>query len=338
MSPIEVAHSLPTGAVVATVAAEGYDLGSAVRAWAISRGVTDHYAVEAGGRRYVLRLYPTHWRTRADVLFELDFIRHAAARGVPVAAPLPRRDGGWLTEVDAPEGPRLAVLFVHAAGDEWVPHHELAAHAAAYGEAAARLHNACDEFASDQPRFALDLVHLLDRPLGTFEPFLRDRPDDDRYLRALVALLRGRVEAAASDLRWQACHGDLHGGNTHRQPDGSLVFFDFDCCGMGYAAYEIAVFRWESGFREPDKPDQRWQRFLEGYRAHRPIGEADLAARDCFVPIRHIWWMGLHAGSADYWGSRGWVNDRFFDDHIRRLVEWCEVHVPGAPTWSCERT
>jgi len=49
--------------------------------------VTDQYAVEAVARRYVLRLYPTHWRTRADVLFELDFIRHAAARGVPVAAP-----------------------------------------------------------------------------------------------------------------------------------------------------------------------------------------------------------------------------------------------------------
>ncbi len=128
----------------------------------------------------------------------------------------------------------------------------------------ARLHNACDDFASDQPRFALDLVHLLDHPLATFEPFLRDRPDDDRYLRALVAVLRGRVEAAASDLRWQACHGDLHGGNTHRQPDGSLVFFDFDSCGMGYAAYEIAVFRWGSIFREPDKAEQRWERFLEG--------------------------------------------------------------------------
>jgi hypothetical protein len=41
---------------------------------------------------------------------------------------------------------------------------------------------------------------VLDRPLATFEPFLRDRPDDDRYLRALVALLRGRVESGASDL------------------------------------------------------------------------------------------------------------------------------------------
>jgi len=33
--------------------------------------------------------------------------------------------------VDAPEGRRLAVLFVHAPGDEWVPHHEREANAAA---------------------------------------------------------------------------------------------------------------------------------------------------------------------------------------------------------------
>jgi Ser/Thr protein kinase RdoA (MazF antagonist) len=69
---------------------------------------------------------------------------------------------------------------------------------------------------------------------------------------------------------------------------------------MGYAAYEIAVFRWGSGCSEPGKPEQHRQPFLEGYRAHRPIGEADLAATDCFVPSRHIQRMGLQAGSADY--------------------------------------
>ena len=59
MSPIDLAHSPPTGAAVATVAAEWEDLASGVRAWAISRGLTDNHAVEAGGRRYVLRLYTT---------------------------------------------------------------------------------------------------------------------------------------------------------------------------------------------------------------------------------------------------------------------------------------
>jgi len=38
VSPIEVAHSLPTGAAVATVVAEGYDLGSPIRAWATAAG------------------------------------------------------------------------------------------------------------------------------------------------------------------------------------------------------------------------------------------------------------------------------------------------------------
>src|SRR6266511_4340173 len=51
-----------------------------------------------------------------------------------------------------------------------------------------------------------------------------------------------RVEAAPSELQWQACHGDLHGSNTHRQPDCSLFFFDFDSCVMGYAAYYISFF------------------------------------------------------------------------------------------------
>src|SRR6266700_4203109 len=44
--------------------------------------------------------------------------------------------------------------------------------------------HACAPASNMRLPFTLDLVHLLDRPLATFEPFVRDRPDDDRYLRA----------------------------------------------------------------------------------------------------------------------------------------------------------
>jgi hypothetical protein len=40
---------------------------------------------------------------------------------------------------------------------------------ATYGEAAAQLHNVCDDFAKDLPRFTLDLVHHLARPLARRE-------------------------------------------------------------------------------------------------------------------------------------------------------------------------
>jgi thiamine kinase-like enzyme len=35
------------------------------------------------------------------------------------------------------------------------------------------------------------------------------------------------------------CHGDFHGGNAC-QKDGSFTFYDFDCCGWGYRAYDLA--------------------------------------------------------------------------------------------------
>src|SRR5438132_6365320 len=179
------------------------------------------------------------------------------------ATPLARRDGGWLTEVDAPEGPRIAVLFVHAVGDEWVPHHEREAHAAAYGEASARLHNACDDFACDQPRFALDLVHPLDRPLATFEPFLRDRPDDDRYLRADRAFARsgrggGQRPAVAGLPRRPPLR--QHAPPAGREPGLLRLRLLRD----GVRRLRDRGLPLGAGFGEPNKPDQRWERFLEG--------------------------------------------------------------------------
>ena len=39
-------------------------------------------------------------------------------------------------------------------------------------------------------------------------------------------------------------HGDLQGYHANVGPDGMLTFFDFDCGGYGYRAYDLAVFVW----------------------------------------------------------------------------------------------
>jgi Ser/Thr protein kinase RdoA (MazF antagonist) len=336
VSPIAVAHSTPTGAALAAAVVEPYGLGPDARCLLLSRGLNDTYALEADDRQLVLRLYRARWRTRADVLFELDAIRHAAARGVSVASPVPRRDGQWLTVVDAPEGDRLAVLFEHVAGQEWVPAAQREAYVGDYGATAARLHAAWDDFASPHPRFALDLSHLLDGPCAALAPFLHGRPHDAAYLRDLAGFLREAVERAIGGLTWGVCHGDLHGGNAHLGADGGVTLFDFDCGGMGFRAYELAVFRWGIWAWEKEA-EQYWQRFLAGYRAHRPVAQPDLDAVPLFVAIRQLWWMGLHAGNADDWGSRRWINDRFVDQQLGRLAGWCARQLPDAPPWLCQR-
>jgi Ser/Thr protein kinase RdoA (MazF antagonist) len=135
------------------------------------------------------------------------------------------------------------------------------------------------------------------------------------------------------------CHGDFHGDNAHIEGD-TVTLFDFDCCGPGWRAYDIAVFRWRWG--DDEAGDARWAAFLEGYRSQRPIGERDLAAVPLFVAARALWLRGLHAGNTADWG-RSWLNEGYWDRPLKGLREWQTKHLGGcgvtsAPTNSSAGT
>jgi Ser/Thr protein kinase RdoA (MazF antagonist) len=338
----EIAHSVPTGRAVGALLQDPYALGGPPQARLFAKGLNDTYAVEVGDRRYVFRLYRRRWRTEDDVRFELDFVAHAAANGAPVAAPVVRRDGGLLTWVEAPEGRRMGVLFEHAPGEGYALRGKAGGqNTEKYAAAVARLHHASEGFASTARRFALDMRHLLDEPTAALGAFLRDRPDDARYLADVGAFLRRRIDDLAADgLEWAVCHGDLHGGNAHLHPEHGLTFFDFDCCGMGHRAYELAVFRWTTalpGQNTGTSSFELWDRFLAAYREHRAVGDRELAATDAYVPIRHVWWMGMRAINADDFGSQQWLDKRFFDEHLGLIAAWCANHLPDAPPWASRR-
>jgi Ser/Thr protein kinase RdoA (MazF antagonist) len=332
---------VPTGAAIAAVIADAYGLGPLDQCRLFARGLNDTYAFVAGGERYVFRLYRRGWRSTDDVRFERELVEHVAARGARVSTPVARRDGGSTTWVDAPEGRRIGVLFSHAAGEGYELRRKGGdENAERYGAAVARLHDAAEGFACDAPRFALDARHLIEEPIAGLRPWLRDRPDDARYLEAVGDFLRDRIEQAAPTLEYGVCHGDLHGGNAHLDQELRLTLFDFDCCGMGHRAYELAVFRWNAvmpGQAAGTSSTELWDRFLIGYRRHRAIGEADLAATALYVPARHIWWMGIRALNADSLGSAQWLDRRFFDEHLGLIAAWCANHVADAPAWVCAR-
>jgi Ser/Thr protein kinase RdoA (MazF antagonist) len=257
------------------------------------------------------------------VLYEVDVLNHLAGKGVPVATPIARIDGSYLQRVDAPEGPRQLVLFSYAPGEDVWGRDE---YVAPYGRAAAAIHAATDDFASPHARFPLDLAELLDRPLASIEPHLTHRPDDWSYLQRVADNLRDRVTAIPSaELERGFCHGDLHGGNAHGE-DGRLTFFDFDCCGPGWRAYDVAVFLWSATLGAPKQARRRWEAFLAAYREGRDMREIDLAAVPLFVAIRHIWLLGLHAGNGQDWGY-GWQDDRYYDRALQFLRTWEMKHL-----------
>jgi Ser/Thr protein kinase RdoA (MazF antagonist) len=285
-----------------------------------SAGFNHTYRIKTReGVLYYLRAYRQKWRSLADIQYELDVLNHLAQKGFPAIHPVPYVDGQYFCSVSAPEGTRYLVLFTEAPGREISYDIKPAETAQSYGQAVAAMHNALEDFASPHLRFHLDLEHFIDQPLSNIQPFLVKRLDDWKYVLHFGELLRQRILAMPAKLLEQGyCHGDLQGYHANLAPDGTLTFYDFDCGGYGYRAYDLAVFLWCC--RLENAVALRWEPFVNSYRENRLIRERDLQAVPLFVCARYLWHIGVHTQNSPDWGI-DFLNDRYFDAHIKDLYE-----------------
>lgn len=313
-----VTYSIPSVKALLSTLLPDFEIGEVASCVFFTGGFNDTYRVKSTqGITYYLRVYRTRWRSLPDILYELDVLNHLQRKGFPAAHPVPLRDGSLCKELSAPEGLRYAVLFTEAPGKLISYDQKPEKVAYQYGQAVARLHNAVSDFSSPHPRFQIDLNLLIDTPLRNIAPFLAHRPDAWAYLRGFAEVLRQKiVKLPTGGLEQGYCHGDLQSEHANVAEDGTLTFFDFDCGGYGYRAYDLAVFRWCS--RLEDQEAVWWEPYLQGYRETRPLGALDVQAVPLFVGARYLWHMGIHTQNAYDWGC-GWLGDKYFDSKLKLL-------------------
>lgn len=319
-------HSILSTSALISYVHERYDIGAIRDCKFFRLGLNDTYLLQTCSGKYILRVYRIGWRTLSDILYELDVLLHLHRKNVPVSFPLSMRDGNLLSTLNTQEGVRQVVLFTYAEGEPPPRSGDEAreTYSRRYGSAAAQMHHALDDFSSQHERFSLDLDHLLDTPVQTILPLLAERPDDAAYLLHVVDSLKEQVaQMPVSELEWGVCYGDFHGGNAHAT-EQQLTFFDFDCCGPGWRAYDIAVFRWFTVFHRPgvsrQQDEKLWEAFLAGYTQHRTMKAVDIAAIPVFVAIRQIWLQGVHTSGAPDWGYC-YLDDRYFAESMKTLRE-----------------
>lgn len=290
-----------------------YDFDDSVECTFLNRGLNDTYRVCFQHRQFALRLYRTRWRTREAVLGELAALLHLDSKGVPVATPVARCDGNLVTDINAPEGPRWAVLFNWAKGSE--PAYRNETHARLFGKLAAQLHIAADDLICSA-RSPLDLNYLLERPVESLRPALQSHPLLAARFAGIVDRIRTRMESAKERLwDWGFCHGDLHCGNAHVE-DEQLSLYDFDCCGPGWRVYDLATYRWAARLRQFE--GGAWRPFSEAYLKVRPAAADTFKLVPLFVMLRHIWLQGYHAWNSPENGLN------FPDGYFDHLVTFCE--------------
>ncbi|BCA53249.1 hypothetical protein W02_03890 [Nitrospira sp. KM1] len=294
-----------------------YSIERPVECTFLYQGCNDTYAVRtANGPSYVLRVYRHGWRTFPDISYEIDALLHLVRKGVSVSRPIPATDGRIIRELPTLEGNRYAVLFTYAAGQELSFKNHEPRH---LGRALGTLHHSMDDFYSPHRRAMIDWDHLIDIPLKRLEPLFTHRRKDWMYVRRLSERLRHEIDGLV--LRDQGfCHGDVHEWNVHISNSKAITFFDFDLCGIGWRAYDLATLRWSA--RWAARETKVWGTFLKGYRERRALPPADLRAVPLFIGIRHVWLMGHHAGETQYRGQ-AIFRDLHIDRHLT-FLRGCE--------------
>lgn len=295
----------------------GYDIGQVKRCQFWNRGLSDIYLVETQAScYYILRVCHANWRSWTEIEFELEFLDFLQKRLLPVAYSLRTKNGQRSITLQAPEGERYAALFIYAPGE--IPLGDLnATQSAKLGESLARIHQAGTEFQSSQARQPLDLDYLLDQSLQQIHPFLSQRPEDLEYLADQITQIKHQLRYLPQHPPlWTVCWGDPHSGNAHFTVNNQVTLFDFDQCGYGWRAFDIAKF-WQVSIRTGMNKRVR-EAFMSGYTGVETLTPAEDELLQALTQVAHIWmWsIGLQASLLHHYSR---LDDYYFTSRLEQL-------------------
>jgi Ser/Thr protein kinase RdoA (MazF antagonist) len=191
-----------------------------------------------------------------------------------------------------------------------------------YGRAVAQVHRAGDTFPEAAHRPRHDETFFLD---GCLEAVLSAGvlgETDREFLIGAVERMRERIVALPKTLSsFGMIHGDVIRANAQVGDDGDVTVLDFDLCGLGWRAYDVAsLLQVYAGLPEEAGATRA---FLDGYEAVRPLPEAERETLSLFKAARYVFDLGIPAMNIDHWGSAHLSDDavRTALGGIRRAID-----------------
>ncbi len=280
--------------------AQAFGLGEVASWGEVPAGtINSNYQVEAGGRRWFLRV--NEGKSEADVRYEAELVGELAARGVatprPITAagaPLVERRGRWVS------------VFPWVVGSQRELGALRPADARAVGAALARLHRAGAGLAE---RFAREGIYTTAHIAARVESLAGDpRAAADRDVARALSDARDELAWLAERAGERAraprgvIHGDLFRDNVLFAGDHLAALLDFEQASVGAWVYDLAVCANAWGYLEDVVPELV-AALLAGYAAVRPLEPVE----------RDLLWVELRAAAVRF--------------TVTRITD---VHLPGA--------
>jgi Ser/Thr protein kinase RdoA (MazF antagonist) len=290
---------------------------SSVRCQLIAAFMRDVYLVTANKQRYILFIYRRNQRTIDEIMSEWRFVAYLKANGVSVAPAIATKSGEFILTFPAPEGIRYGVLTTFAAGKHLRQRSSVEA-VSRYGRLIGQIHTLADEAPFALTRPVNEVALIVNQAIAAFAVAVPERPQDLAYLRECAGLLLPKFNGLPQRAPYYGLiHGDVIRANAQVADDGTVTVLDFDLCGPGWRAYDIASYL--AVIRGLPDEVELADAFINGYEQVRPITSVERETLPAFEAVRVIFSIGVPALNVSHWGSA--YLHTFLDQSLEQLRE-----------------
>lgn len=320
MAYFPVSSSILSGAHLSQYLQQHYDLSANTVCTIIRSGINDTYRVTDGQSKYVLRVYSLNWRTVEEIEEELRLLQSLQSGGLNVSYPVADKMNKLIHSLAAPEGERYAILFSFAEGDKI---HSFSADIHyTVGKMMGNFHRLTHNQSIKRIQYAA--VELLEKPLPLISAFLSPTTPEMKYMVALQQSLLNELKTAdVTDLRNGIIHLDIWFDNLNISNDGEVTLFDFDFCGNGWQATDVAYYimqlaNTEKYIEAAYKP--KTEQFIAGYESVTKLSNEEKRLLPYLGLSLYCFYLGVQCRRYDNW-SNSFLNADYLKRFINGLVK-----------------
>lgn len=326
MDHFPVSHSNLSAPALGHFVAGRYGLQN-VRCRLIRSGLNDTYAVETDTEKFMFRVYSHGWRTQTEIAEEIRLLGILHTGGVSVSYALPDVHSAFIQTLPAPEGERYGVLFTWAKGEKI---HSLPTEAhRRIGELLGRFHLLTQDLELRRVHYTptVLLVDSLNR-VKEFLPHCDERRFMEEKQQVLLHLLKN---ADSAQLRRGAVHIDVWFDNLNVDAEENITLFDFDFCGNGWLALDLAYHTMQIYHLERDEAlcQTKLRAFFDGYESITPLTAEEKRLLPALGVALYFFYLGVQCERFENW-SNVFLNSTYLKRYISQIVQrYWDIHAIG---------
>jgi Ser/Thr protein kinase RdoA (MazF antagonist) len=320
MIPFPVTSSNLSAAHLGKFLDEKYELSTGSKCTFIRAGINHTYLLTASSSKAIFRVYSFDWRSKEEITEEIKLLNLLKQSNLPVSYPLADRAGNYIQVLPAPEGERFGVMFTYAEGQKV---HDLSAKAHYdIGAVMARLHLATTNLKLNRVTYTPKV--LLLESMVFLQKFLpAGSAEMDFMYRTQQDLLDVLANVDKRQVREGIVHLDFWFDNLNVTTDNQITLFDFDFCGNGLLALDIAYYimqlynieRYDENGYGP-----KVKSFLDGYESVTRLSKEERRLIPSLGICLYFFYLGVQCQRYENW-SNSFLSENYLKRYINGIIK-----------------